>query len=189
MAACNACVACNMTDEEFWAEEQEEGRSEFKIDSDRLSDWAIRKIKEEQEEHDRIVAIAKEEIEELNKQISLLDKTLESRTGYLKSKLYEYFRTVEHKATKTQESYKLLSGSLVWKKPSQKLVPDKDKLLAYVKEHNMPEFVKVKEEIDWATYKKECEIVDGKAVNVQTGELLPEDIITVENVPGSFDIK
>ena len=189
MADCNMCESCDMTDEEFWDEEQEEGKTEFKIDSDRLSDWAIRKIKEEQKEHDRLVKLAKEEIEELNNQIALLDKALESRTGYLKSKLYEYFRTVEHKATKTQESYKLLSGSLVWKKPSQKLVPDKDKLLAYVKEHNMPEFVKVKEEVDWATYKKECEILDGKAVNVQTGELLPEDIITVENIPGSFDIK
>lgn len=178
-----------MTDEEFWNEDKEEGKQEFKIDSDLLANWSIKKIKQETEEHDRLVEIAKGEIEELNRQIALLDKALENKTGYLKSKLQEYFMTVEHKETKTQESYKLLSGSLVFKKPSQKMVPDKDKLLAYVKEHNMPEFVKVKEEVDWAAYKKECEIADGKAVNIQTGELLPEDLITVEDVPGSFDVK
>ena len=190
MTDCNACGSCNsMTDEEFWDEEQEDGKKEFVIDSDYLAEWGLKKIKDEQAEHDRLVDLAKKNIEEMQKQIELLDQALESRTGYLKSKLYEYFKTVDHKATKTQETYKLLSGSLVWKKPSQKMVPDKDKLLVYVKEHNMPEFVKVKEEVDWATYKKECEIADGKAVNVQTGELLPEDIITVEDVPGSFDIK
>ena len=83
----------------------------------------------------------------------------------------------------------MLDGDLVWKKPSQKMVPDKEKLLAYVKEHNMPEFVKVKEEVDWASYKKECEISDGKVVNFETGELLPEDLILVEDVPGDFTIK
>lgn len=182
------CERC-MMDEEYWDDEPEEGKQEFKIDSDYLADWALKKIKEEQAEHDRLVDLANKEIEEMKKQIDLLDLALEKRTGYLKSKLYEYFQTVEHKATKTQENYKLLSGSLVWKKPTQKLVPDKDKLLAYVKEHNMPEFVKVKEEVDWANYKKECEISDGKVVNFETGELLPEGLITVEEVPGSFDIK
>lgn len=185
MTDCNTC----MTDEEFWDEEKEEGKQEFEIVSDMLAEWAIKKIKQEENEHDRLVAIAKAEIEELNRQIELLDKARDSRNNYLKSKLYEYFNTVAHKETKTQETYKLLSGSLVFKKPSQKMVPDKDKLLAYVKEHNMPEFVKVKEEVDWANYKKECEILDGKVVNFETGELLPEDIITVEAVPGSFDVK
>jgi phage host-nuclease inhibitor protein Gam len=177
-----------MTDYEYFGEDAEES-TEFVIDNDRLANWACKKIKEEIAEHDRLVEIARAEIEEINKKVALLDQQLESRTGFLKSKLYDYFQKVDHKETKTQENYKLLDGSLVWKKPSQKLVPDKDKLLAYVKEHNMPEFVKVKEEIDWVNYKKECEIADGKAVNVQTGELLPEDIITVEDVPGSFDIK
>ena len=69
------------------------------------------------------------------------------------------------------------------------MVPDKDRLLAYVKENNMPEFVKIKEDIDWSAYKKECEIVDGKVVNTQTGDLLPDDVITVEDVPGEFDVK
>ena len=178
-----------MTDYDFWDEEESQGKEEFKITNDGAANWALKKIKEEQAERDRIVEIAENEIKDIHEKIEKLDARLESKTGFLKIKLFEYFGTVEHKETKTQENYKLLDGSLVWKKPAQKMVPDKDKLLAYVKEHNMTEFVKVKEEVDWANYKKECEIADGKAVNVQTGEMLPEELIAIEDVPGSFDIK
>lgn len=176
-----------MTDEEFWNEDKEEEKQEFKIDSDLLANWSIKKIKQETEEHDRLVEIAKGEIEELNRQIALLDKALENKTGYLKGKLQEYFMTVEHKETKTQESYKLLSGSLIWKKPSQKMAPDKEKLLEYVKANNMPEYVKVKEDVDWAGLKKDCTIQGNQVINNQTGEVI--DCIAVEDVPGEFGVK
>lgn len=162
---------------------------EFKINNDNLCDWTIRTIKRETEEAERLLAIADAEIKELEEQKEKIKKSLEQKTGFLKSKLFEYFETVEHKATKTQESYKLLSGSLVFKKPSQKMNPDKEKLLEYVKANNMPEFVKVKEDIDWLNYKKECEIVNGKVVNSSTGDILPDDVITVEDVAGEFNIK
>jgi len=181
------CEKCDIWDIE--EDEENEEKDEFVIDSDKLAEWAVKQIRKETEECDRLVELAKAEIAELNKKIEQSVSRCESSTGYLKGKLLEYFNTVEHKETKTQETYKLLSGSLIFKKPAQKMSPDKDKLLAYVKANDMPEFVKVKEEVDWAGYKKECEIVDGKVVNTQTGDLLPEDVITVEEVPGQFDVK
>ena len=167
----------------------EESDTGFSIVSDLQAEWALKKIKKAAEERDRLVGLANKEIEELTKQIEVFEQRYKSDTGFLQSKLFEYFTKVEHKETKTQETYKLLSGSLIFKKPAQKMSPDKDKLLAYVKANDMPEFVKVKEEVDWAGYKKECEIIDGKVVNTQTGDLLPEDVITVEEVPGQFDVK
>ena len=187
MIDCERCENC--TEEEFFGEELEDDSAEFVIDTDYLANWALKKIKEEDAEAERLKAIAIEEMEDLQRQITLIEERKDRRTSFLKGKLYEYFQKVNHKETKTQENYKLLDGSLVWKKPSQKMVPDKEKLLEYVKQHNMTEFVKVKEEVDWSTYKKECEIVDGKAVNVQTGDILPPDIISVDDVPGSFEIK
>ena len=166
-----------------------EEKHEFTIVDDRMAEWALKKVKGAQAEYERLMELADIEIEEIKKKKESLELQHKNLTGFLKGKLYDYFQKVDHKATKTQESYKLLSGSLVWKKPTQKMVPDKDKLLEYVKKYNMTEFVKVKEEVDWATYKKECEIADGKVVNVETGDILPEDIIVVEDVPGSFDVK
>ena len=167
----------------------EERNTDFAIVSDLQAELYLKKIKRSREEHDRLVQLALDEIAEINEKVQSLDAKLESETGYFKKLLFDYFTKVSHKETKTQESYKLLSGSLVLKKPTQKMAPDKERLLAYVKENNMPEFVKVKEDIDWAAYKKECEIVDGKVVNVQTGDMLPEDVIAVEDVPGEFDVK
>lgn len=161
----------------------------FTVISDLQCEYCLKKIRKATEQHDRLVELAKAEIEELQEKIKELDAKLESETGYLKSLLFDYFNKVEHKETKTQESYKLLSGSLVFKKPTQKMEPNREKLLEYVKANNMPEFVKTKEDVDWAAYKKECQIVGDKVVNIQTGDLLPEDLITVEEVPGEFSVK
>lgn len=174
--------------EEFNDDVQNENK-DFVIVSDLQAEWALKKIKAAREEHDRLVNLALAVIKETNESIQNLDAKLERENGYLKKCLFDYFTKVGHKETKTQESYKLLSGSLVFKKPTQKMEPNREKLLEYVKANNMPEFVKVKEDVDWATYKKECEIVDGKVVNTQTGDVLPEDIISVEDVPGEFDVK
>lgn len=165
----------------------EEEDSGFRITDDSLADWAIKKIKEEQEDTNRLIELANAEIESLSEKIKGFEDRYNHKVGYLKSKLYEYFETCKTKETKTQRSYELLSGKLVFKKPTEKMVPDKDKLLAYCKECGMTEFVKVKEELDWASYKKECEIVDGQVVNVQTGDII--DCVSVEEVPGTFDVK
>ena len=174
-------------------DQEEYSEINYHVISDSLAEWALKRIKKATEQHDRLVNLAKEEIAELQAKIQKLDENLERETGYFKMKLYEYFNKEDIrkdiKETKTQASYKLLSGSLVFKKPTQKMEPNREKLLEYVKANNMPEFVKTKEDIDWAAYKKECQIVDGKVVNTQTGDLLPEDLIEVQDVPGEFDVK
>jgi len=179
-----------MVDEEYELYTAMEDQPEaFTIDTDAKADWAVQVIKQESEDTERLIKIADEKIEAIEAQKEQLRASLENRTRYLKGLLHQYFMTVPHKETKTQEQYKLLDGSLVFKKPSFKMAPDREKLLAYVKANNLHDFVKIKEDVDWASYKKECEIVGGKVVNVQTGDLLPEDIITVEEDPGEFVVK
>lgn len=174
-------------------DQEEYSEINYHVISDNLAEWALKRIKKATDERNRLVALATEQIEELTSKINELDEKYKRETAYFKMKLYEYFNSEETrkniKETKTQASYKLLSGSLVFKKPTQKMEPNREKLLEYVKANNMPEFVKTKEDIDWAAYKKECEIVDGKVVNTQTGDLLPEDLIEVQDVPGEFDVK
>lgn len=162
---------------------------EWQIQSDLTADKMLKTIKRRQGDRDRLIKLAEDEIAELQKKIEAINSRYESSVGWIKTKLFDYFNRVSHKETKTQETYKLLNGSLVLKKESQKMSPDKVKLLDYCKNNNMSEFIKVKEEVDWATYKKECQIVDGQVINNQTGEVIPADIIAVEDVPGEFGIK
>lgn len=168
--------------------EESEAPESFCIDNDKLADWAIRKIHAEQEEHDRLQALIDSEREDLNKKQQEIDDRLQQKTGYLKSLLYGYFETVQHKETKTQESYKLLSGSLVYKKPSVSIVrPDNDQLVAYLENAGRGDLIETKKTAAWGEYKKTLTIsYDGQVIS-EDGEIL--DFIATEEKAGEFNVK
>lgn len=159
----------------------------FSINDDVTADWALQKIKEERDECERLSVIACEQIAEINLKMKHLEETAERKTAFLKGCLAEYFKTVPHKATKTQENYKLLNGSLVMKLGSQKMVKDDAELIEYFHQNNMSEYIKTEEKPIWAEFKKNLSIVDGKVVDTTTGEVV--DVVRVEDVPGTFDVK
>lgn len=159
----------------------------FSINNDNLADWAIRKIKEDEAERDRLIAIAQDQINELTDQIENLKIKYDGKTKFLKGHLQMYFGSVPHKETKTQESYKLLSGSLVMKKASAKIIYDDDALLAYLVASSQPEYIKVKKSVDWVEYKKNLGIEGRDVIDLDTGEIIKA--CSVEDVPASFDIK
>lgn len=165
----------------------EEERNRFSINDDNIADWAVKKIGEEVAEFERLKALANQQIEELNMKIKALEEQTERKTSFLKGCLRYYFGTVPHKETATQESYKLLSGSLVMKKASEKLTKDDDALVEYFQQNNMPEYIKNEYKPKWADFKKQLTIVDGKVVNTDTGEEVTA--VKVEYVPESFDVK
>lgn len=161
---------------------------QFTIDSDIKCEWAIKKIKEATAEADRLKAIIVAEREELDRKETEIDEKLKHETSYLKGLLFEYFGKVVHKKTKTQESYKLLSGSLIYKLPTTKIAkPDDDELVKYL-ETNAPIYVETVKKAAWGEYKKSLSIAeDGSVVDTATGEVV--DFIKTEESEGSFDIK
>lgn len=161
----------------------------FKIDNDFKADWALRKIKDEYDERDRLIKVAQDHIEELECYVAGLNDKYECKVGYLKSLLFTYFESVPHKETKTQESYKLMSGSLVKKKGSEKIAHDDEKLLAYLKADKAVGYIKVVEKADWAEFKKDLKIIDGVVVDTLTGTVIPPEVCSVEEVPVSYNIK
>lgn len=156
----------------------------FTIENDKSADWAIKTIAEAEAERDRLIDLANEQINELKERIEELKERCDRDTAYLKSCLYEYFVKVPHKTTKTQETYKLLSGSLVFKKPSQKINHDDEKL---IKDLDGTEFVETKKSLKWGEYRKTLTISYGEVISSETGEVI--EACSVEDVPGSFDIK
>lgn len=98
--------------------------------------------------------------------------------------LATYFETVKSKETKTQKSYKLISGTLVYKKPSTKINHDDEKL---IKALDGTEFVEIKKSLKWGEYKKNLIVSDNDVIDTTTGEVIEGR--TVEDVPASFNIK
>lgn len=144
----------------------------FQIDNDSKADWAIEKIMAENAERDRLIKLADERIKELSdKKKELIDKAAD-KTSYLTALLRMYFDTIEPKATKTQATYKLLSGKLVLKHQQPEYVLDDALMVSWAKTA-APAYIKVKESINWAELKK-LTVVNGETVVLaDTGEVIP----------------
>ena len=157
----------------------------FTIDSDKKADWAIGKIKEEQENTNRLRLIATSKIVELQSRIKELDERTERRTGNLKAMLMDYMQTVKPtKQAKTQTQYELLSGKLVWKKQQPMYERDEAALLAWA-ETTAPELVKVKKEVSWADLKKQADVSGDKLL--LDGEIIPG--VTVVEREDVFEVQ
>lgn len=178
-----------MHNEIFEAELEEEMRaeeSEFVIDSDEMAEWALKRVLAAKKEKERLSALIDAERERLDLAQENVDERYEHDTSYLLHKLNKYFETVEHKQTKTQESYQLLSGKLIFKKPSQKMEQDKGAFLAWCKD-NASEYVKTEESVAWGEIKKQLNIVGDAVIYGPTGEIVSG--VAIAEVAGVFDVK
>lgn len=156
-------------DDALWAQEETEGpRPEWRITDDGCADWACRKIAEEKAELDRIRELAEAQIQKIEE------------------KLAEYFETVPHKATKTKESYRLLSGTLTRKYGGAQMKQDDAQLVQYLKDSGQLEFIKTEEKPKWGEFKKRLEIMGGSVVDKETGEIV--EAVQIIEKPDTFSV-
>lgn len=169
-------------------QEAAQEKKAFVIDDDNKADWAIRKIDEERQEFNRIRELAEEQTARIEQKVEAAERRFNQRTSYLRSLLGSYFMQVPHRKTKTQESYRLLSGSLVLKLPKVKPVYEEDELVKYLKESGMPDYIKTDEKARWGELKKLLDMSQGKhPVIKDTGELV--ECIRVEETPAEFKVE
>lgn len=149
--------------EDIYTEEVEQGKEPFRITNDALADWTVKIIKQEEAETERLINTINQEIDILKAKKERLQSQLQSKTGFLKGKLAEYFDTVEKKELKTQLKYTLPSGSLVFVKPSIRYDRDNEKILNWLTENNKYEYIKTNPTVDWDELKKNEDItkIDG----------------------------
>ena len=164
-------------------------RAPFRITDDRCADWAIRKIADERSEYDRLKALADEQIAAINEKVAAARKRMENGTSYLTSCLADFFATVPHKETKTTEKYRLLSGTLTFKKGTTKTKLDETKLVPWLKANGYGELVKVEESTRWADLKKLLSYTGDIATLTETGEIV--EGVTVYETPAivTVDVK
>lgn len=158
----------------------------FRIADDDTADWAVRKIAEERAELARMKAMADEQIGRIMDKLAAAEKRCESGTAYLTGKLEEYFNTVPHKATKTQETYRLLSGVLKMKRGGVSMKQDDERLLEHLKATGASDMITTTEKPKWGEFKKRLQIVGDTVVDTQTGEIV--DGVEVIEKPDVFTI-
>lgn len=154
---------------------------------------ALRRLKQERAVHDQYCEPLRNRIEKLEQRVRELrgeieraDNALAAKTEIYSGALRRWFDTdAERRELKASWRVPLPDGTLCLTKPAETLAHDDDVLLAYVKQHR-PEFVRVKETVDWAELKKHLHVEDGAAYFADTGEM--PDGVTVTEKPSEFKI-
>lgn len=142
---------------------QEDDR--FVIDTDAKAAWAMGKIKEAREQRDRFVEWYKTKIKDIEEQTDF-------DTMRYEAMLAEYFATVPHKVTKTQESYSLPGGKLVVKKQAPEYKRDDAVVIGWLKASGNTQYIKTQEALDWASLKANVGVFNGTCVD-ENGEIIP----------------
>lgn len=176
--------AMNM--EVFAGEDVPDGSGGWKIADDGCADWAVNKIAEERAELARMEELAEAQIARIEEKLAAARKRCENGTRFLTGKLAEYFATVPHKKTKTQETYRLLSGTLKMKLGGVSMKQDDAKLLEFLKASGQSEYIKVTESPKWGDFKKRLVIQGADVVDAETGELV-EGVQLIEK-PDTFTV-
>ncbi len=163
-------------------------KAAFVIDSDAKAEWALEKIKAAQEERDRLLELVKYKEDELTEKRAKIESDYESDTGYLKQLLMAYMQTVPVRKTKTQSTYKLVSGSLVMKQGGYEYKRDEKSLCAWLENNGYSDFVRVEKKAAWGELKKGLSVEeDGSICISETGEVV-EGASAVKK-PDEFDVK
>lgn len=135
----------------------------------------VKKMKAQQIEWDEMLKL---KIEEAKGKVEEEKSKLQRAIDFNMAQIKVSFDQLESKETKTQKKIKVISGEVILKKPTEKLDYDKDKLLAYAKEKQLTDYIKIKEEFNWGDYKKTLNIVDGNIVDAD-GVLLKVDGLNI----------
>lgn len=135
-------------------------------------------------------AILLERIQKLTEQSEDKGVCAGARKRHLQEELKVLMDTVPKSETKTQYKVALLCGDVILKKAKKDYDKDTNKLLQWALENNLVEFVKTKQEFDWAKFKDTLEIIeDGVIINKETGEVMNMDGLGTKDVPEELVIK
>jgi phage host-nuclease inhibitor protein Gam len=173
-------------DDEFDRIADENDAPRFEVTDDSKADWAVRKIGEARAEYVRLEQLAAEQINAIDRKLETAGNRLRQRTEFLTSCLEVYFNSIPHRATKTTEKYKLLSGTLVRKLGGVKPEIDKDALVEWLARNNGYEFIKTTVEPKWGELKQTLGLSGEVAVTADGREV---DGVTLTKTPDIFTIE
>lgn len=171
----------------MYADEEDDHEDSFHIDNDGLADWAVSKLHEIKEEKDRVQRIYDERVAVLQGAYAKQMEMLDSGEAFFLGKLEEYFHSVPAKETKTQRSYKLLSGTLKWTKPKKDFEHDDVEILSALESAGIEEWTKVTKKLDWSGLKKSLSI-DGDDIVNADGEVVEIPGLRVTMKEGKFTV-
>lgn len=149
----------------------------FVIDDEQKANWALRKIRSIKEKKQTNSDIAEAEIEKIQAWESEVNHTLDNEITHFETMLTQYAL----KCRETDPKFKTLKlpyGKIGFRKQQPSWTYDTDTVLSTLKQSGLTQFIRVKEELDKANFKKAVKVHGNSVINPDTGEIIPG--VTVE---------
>lgn len=151
-------------------EDEEQEEQDVAILDDASAGMLMHRIKDANEEYDRMESWYKAQLKRMKEK---RDATIAWAKGCLRS----YFDLVPKKATKTQQSYQMMSGKLVLKQPGPEFDVDDEVVIPWLKANGLEQFIKTKETVSWVELKKVLTVTPTGMVT-EDGEIVPGITVT-----------
>jgi hypothetical protein len=149
---------------------QDEGyQGEFRITDQGGAIWAMRKIKSINARLVETKATATAEITRIQAWLQAEEEKANRERAFFEHLLQDYAEQLRAEDPKFK-SLNLPHGKIAFRKQAPEFIRDNNILLAWIKA-NRPEFVRIKEEPDWASLKKEVAVAGEQAVDAN-GEII-----------------
>jgi uncharacterized coiled-coil protein SlyX len=164
-------------------------KPKFRIETKEQAIWAMRKIAAIERGRQESRAAAQAEIERIQAWLAEEEKRADQAREYLDYLLEDYHRR-QLEENPRAKTIKLPHGELQLRAQQPEFHRDETVVMAWAMK-NRPEFVvqppPPAPKLDWANLKKKIQVVDGKVIDSETGEVIPG--ITVVERPPKFQIK
>lgn len=140
----------------------------FKVQDLSSASWTLRKLRELEEEKNKIKLLASEEMERIKVWEDKELKALISSTDYFECLLEDYYR--EELKSNPKAKISTPYGTVSKRKQQDSWNYENDKIIDWLKK-NDKKLIRVKEEINKAEIKKKYKVVDNVVVN-ENGEIV-----------------
>lgn len=170
----------NIEDIEIDEEEQTEEKEAWKIEDLGGADWCFRKIKEAEDDFNEQVKYVKAEIEKYQEYINKLERQKEDKTGFFKYKLQEYLMARQEEDPNFK--LKTMVGSANFKNKTTWDYGNEDKLIEFLENHDLTDFVKIKENksINKSELRKNMLVLENGIVTYINGQIIEGVVVNKE---------
>lgn len=158
-------------------------KEKFTVRDISSAEWCLKRIAWHQKHKADALAFVESEKAKLDEYLAKVNSEENGSIEYF-TELLKPFAMEQLQGSK-KKTVNLPSGSLSFKKQSPEFVKNDEELLAFAKE-SVPEFVKIKESVDWGEMKKEC-IIAGNRLVTKDGEIVQG--VTVNERDDTFTVK
>lgn len=159
---------------EYLEQQHSDGEAtEFTIDDEQKANWALRKLRELEQEKKQNEEFARREKEKIDAWLEQENAKLDQQIAFFEGKLAVFADQIKQENPKFK-SKRLPNGSFGYRKePDKLIVQDEEKLIASLEVGGRDDLIKVKKLPDKRLMKKTLTVIDGgRVVDPETGMIV-----------------